>query len=85
MWIQSGSNCYFRKKERPIKDKLFSTKNFVVLALGLISLIVGYLCLSRGPEDNPLSLTIAPILLVLGYCILIPVAIMFKGKKKEKA
>lgn len=57
----------------------------MVLALGLISLIVGYLCLSRGPEDNPLSLTIAPILLVLGYCILIPVAIMFKGKKKEKA
>ncbi len=35
-----------------------------------ISLIVGYADLWRGGE------TLAPILLVLGYCVLVPVAIL---------
>lgn len=35
-----------------------------------LSLIAGYADLVRGGE------TIAPILLVLGYCILVPVAIL---------
>jgi hypothetical protein len=38
------------------------------LAVG--SLLVGYADLVRGGE------TIAPILLVLGYCVLVPVAIL---------
>jgi hypothetical protein len=44
------------------------------------TLLLGYFCLSRGPEDNPLSLTVAPILLVLGYCVIIPVSIILKGR-----
>lgn len=38
--------------------------------LSALSLIGGYADLVRGGE------TIAPILLVLGYCILVPVAII---------
>ena len=38
--------------------------------LSAASLVLGYADLVRGGE------TIAPILLVLGYCILIPVAIV---------
>ncbi|MBC7789312.1 MAG: hypothetical protein H7Z74_05170 [Anaerolineae bacterium] len=35
-----------------------------------LALLAGYVDLARGGE------TIAPILLVLGYCVLIPVAIL---------
>jgi hypothetical protein len=35
-----------------------------------LTLLAGYVDLARGGE------TIAPILLVLGYCVLIPVAIL---------
>ncbi|MGI9078637.1 MAG: hypothetical protein ACR2G6_15100 [Gemmatimonadaceae bacterium] len=35
-----------------------------------LALLAGYIDLARGGE------TIAPILLVLGYCVLIPVAIL---------
>lgn len=38
--------------------------------LAAASLIVGYADLWRG------GITVAPILLVLGYCVLIPVAIL---------
>jgi hypothetical protein len=39
-------------------------------ALAAVSLIAGYADLARGGE------TIAPILLVIGYCVLVPVAIL---------
>jgi hypothetical protein len=38
--------------------------------LAALSLLLGYADLVRG------GITLAPILLVLGYCVLIPVAIM---------
>jgi hypothetical protein len=43
---------------------------FVWWALAAASLLAGYADLVRGGE------TIAPILLVLGYCVLVPVAIL---------
>lgn len=38
--------------------------------LAALSLILGYADLARGGE------TIAPILLVVGYCVLVPLAIL---------
>ena len=49
-----------------------------VLALGTIAL--GYLLLQIPPHDGPLSLTIAPLLLVLGYCVLVPTAILVRHR-----
>lgn len=44
-------------------------KNLVVLSLGVLSLVAGYLLLEAG------STTPAAILLVLGYCVLVPVGL----------
>jgi hypothetical protein len=38
--------------------------------LAALSLVAGYVDLARGGE------TLAPILLVLGYCVLVPLAIL---------
>lgn len=38
--------------------------------LAALALLLGYADLARGGE------TIAPILLVLGYCVLVPIAIL---------
>ena len=38
--------------------------------LAILALLLGYLDLVRG------GITLAPILLVLGYCVLIPLAIL---------
>ena len=44
-------------------------RNLIILALGAVSLVAGYLLLSAG------STTPASILLVLGYCLLVPVGL----------
>jgi len=40
--------------------------------------VAGFIFLSRG------SITLAPILLVLGYCVMVPVAIIYKPKSAEE-
>ena len=46
--------------------------NSILLALGVAVLVAGYLSLSKG------SLTLAPVLLVTGYCVLIPAALLVR-------
>jgi hypothetical protein len=48
------------------------TRNRALLWWGvaLLAIIAGYVDLARGGE------TLAPILLVVGYCVLVPVAIL---------
>jgi hypothetical protein len=48
----------------------FSTINAVLLALGVAAIILGYVLLARG------SVVGAPLLLVLGYVVLIPLGII---------
>ena len=47
--------------------------NTVLLAVGVALLVAGYLSLSRG------SITMAPVLLVTGYCVFIPASLLVRG------
>jgi hypothetical protein len=51
--------------------------NSVLLGLGVAALIAGYLALARG------SITLAPILLVSGYCGLIPASLLWRKRGVE--
>ena len=68
------------KKEKKTADEgfewPFGPRNYILFAIGLLVIIVGYISLSAG------SITLAPILLVLGYCVLIPISIIIKGKSE---
>jgi len=61
----------------------FSEMNYILFAVGLGLLFFGYIALSIGPWNSFWSLTLAPILLVFAYCVVIPLAILYH--KKEKA
>ncbi|TMQ65440.1 MAG: DUF3098 domain-containing protein [Candidatus Eisenbacteria bacterium] len=50
----------------------FGRKNYVILAVAAAVILTGYLALSRG------SITLAPILLLTGYLVLIPWGILAK-------
>ena len=47
--------------------------NSVLLLAGVALLVAGYLSLSRG------SITMAPVLLVTGYCVFIPASLLVRG------
>jgi hypothetical protein len=51
-------------------DVRFSVQNLALLAAGLFTIILGYVLLSQG------STVAAPLLLVLGYAVLIPLGII---------
>ena len=63
---------------------ILNKTNLILLAVGIATLIIGYIFLSRGPADNPVSLTLAPVLLVAAYCVIVPIAIILKDKDNGK-
>ena len=66
-----------RNLRKPIEADLGFTwgrANTVLLGLGLAALVAGYVALSRG------STTLAPVLLVMGYCVFIPASLLAGGR-----
>lgn len=51
---------------RPLR---FTTLNWALLGVAGVVIVVGYLSLAAG------STALAPVLLVLGYCVLVPLGI----------
>ncbi len=60
------------QKAARLKMIQFGPKNYVLGGAGLLFIVLGFISLAKG------SITLAPILLVLGYCVVIPVAILIK-------
>jgi hypothetical protein len=52
----------------------FGKKNYIWFGVALAVMIVGFVLLGTGDT------TMAPILLVIAYCALIPIAILVKGQ-----
>ncbi len=69
------------------KEKIFpyTRENAVVLLVGLAVVVGGYVALSKGPWNSFWSLTLAPVLLVLGYCVIIPIGLMYQKKRPAQA
>ena len=55
---------------------IFGKRNYMLFGVGLVAIILGYIFLGTGDT------IFAPILLVLGYCVIIPIAIIIKDKKR---
>ncbi len=66
-----------------LREVPFTRKNWSLFAAGLAVIALGYLLLSIPPADGFLSLTLAPLLLVVGYCALIPLAILVRETLEE--
>jgi uncharacterized membrane protein HdeD (DUF308 family) len=53
-------------------------ENFIIIGAGILAIIAGYLAMSEGSVEGFLPLVVAPILLVIGYCLLIPIGILYR-------
>ncbi|HVN47980.1 MAG TPA: DUF3098 domain-containing protein [Bacteroidota bacterium] len=62
----------------------FTKTNYQIFGAGLLLLVLGYLALSQEPWDGAMPLVVAPILLVLGYCVVVPLAILFRKKSSDE-
>ena len=67
------------KVENPIENWSFTYANYWLFFIGIIFIITGYILMHTGGVNSFQSLTLSPMLLVLGYCIIIPVSIFYKN------
>jgi Flp pilus assembly protein TadB len=59
----------------------FERKNLVIILAGIATVGLGYLIMGMSPTMSFAALTLAPIILILGYCIIIPMGIMSGARK----
>jgi len=60
-------------KEKPARPQIaLGRKNYILMAVGLATIVTGFITLANG------SMTLAPFLLVMGYCVVIPVSLLVR-------
>lgn len=71
-------------KSKKAKVALFrislTSKNYMIIGLGILLIIVGYILMGMSPVDGFIPTVLSPIILVAGYCVIIPFGILFKDK-----
>jgi hypothetical protein len=73
-------------KQKILSDMLPFTKiNYQILGAGIVSIILGYVALAQDPWNGTMPLIVAPILLVFGYCVVIPIGILFRKNTNAKS
>ena len=60
---------------------IFTSKNIMLFGVSVGLLVVGFILLGQGPVENPLSKSVAPVILIAVYCVLLPFAILAKTKE----
>ena len=62
----------------------FNKTNYLLLFSGILLIILGYFIMAYGEVNSFQSLTLAPVILFIGYIILIPSALIYKGRVTKK-
>jgi len=89
-----GSKVVKKTVKKNIWEFPLTKQNFIIGAIGIGVILIGFALMAtgitnepaveHGKWNNPFAVSVAPALLVIGYCIIIPYAILkFFGKKKE--
>ena len=70
------------KIQSPFKNYWNST-NYMIFGVGIGVIIIGFILMAQAPWENPISLTVSPLVLLLAYIIIFPLSILYKKKKNQ--
>ena len=70
------------KKGKADDSLPFERENYIIVGVGILTIILGYIALAQDGVEGFMPLTVAPILLLIGYCIIVPIGIMYRKKDK---
>ena len=74
-----------KKKKVERYEVPLTKENYYIFLAGVLVTILGYIFMAQGPADSFWSLTLSPIVLVISYCILFPLAILYRRKPEKSA
>jgi len=63
----------------------FSSANYIIFGIGLVVIILGYVIMALGDVNSVQSLSIAPVMLFIGYIVLIPIALIYRDKSGKNS
>jgi hypothetical protein len=72
------------KKKTIVHSLPLTARNYQILGLAMLCIGLGYFALSQEPWDGTIPLVVAPILLFLGYCVLVPVGILYRRRDEQQ-
>jgi len=75
------------KQRKPDNKTLFHSWsfgkiNYQLFGIGLLVIIFGYIIMAMGDTESFQSVKLSPVILIIGYCVIIPAAILVKPKNK---
>jgi hypothetical protein len=73
------------RKKALIEGLPFDKVNYQIMGVGILLIVLGYVALAQKPWDAFLPLVVSPILLVIGYCVVIPVGILYRKKTSAQS
>ena len=59
----------------------FNKINYMLFVIGLVSIGLGYVIIANNTVDSSAATKVGPLILFVGYCVIIPVSIIYKPKK----
>ena len=65
-------------KNNNSKNWPFNKKNYLLFGIGILVIILGYIIMAIGEVNSFQSVKLAPVLLVIGYLVIIPLSIFYK-------
>ncbi len=72
-----------RKKSKIPAEMPLNRTNYIIIIAGAALIIATYILLAtNNTVYGFIPLDVVPILLFIGYLIIVPIGIMYKGKKK---
>ena len=51
---------------------------YFLFGIGILTITFGYILMATGETNSFRSVKFAPVILVIGYCIIIPISIFYK-------
>ena len=56
----------------------FGKNNYQLFGIGIICILLGYILMITGETQSVQSTKVAPIVLTIAYCVIIPISILYK-------
>ena len=86
-WIvifNSMSNLFHKDEDQSgnlFNGWSYTKKNYILFVCGVIMIILGYIIMATGETNSFQSLSLAPIILTIGYLVLIPASLIYREKE----
>jgi hypothetical protein len=79
---EKGNTTPVKARPEPA-EHFFDTRNRLIIGIGIVDLIIGFYASAWMPKDSFMTMKVGPVLLVIGFLVLLPLGILTGGKKGQ--